>query len=423
MKGSWGGAGGKRGKVFLSTTRVVLHAALRAFSENRGLESAATLSFYGFLALMPLLLLSVFALSLIMRSSETALASLRTVAQGLFPSFSETLLRDLLALSRERAWGWASILLLVWSTTPFTGAVRSCLGRSFRLKPRRSLWLAKVADLAAGLALLGLLVFLVSGRALAEALRASGPALLSPLVSGGLALVGFLAPPAVLLLFYRVFSGVRLRWGQLLAGTLAALLLLSLVRPLFGLVLRFNPEYGYVFGSLKAVFLLVVWAYYTFAVLLFGGEVMAALQRKNALLLRGVFSAKPEQWHVPRILLEKFIRHAGGGDHLFYEGDEGREMYYVVSGEVSLQKEGRELRRMGPGDYFGEMSMILELPRTAAACVVSAHATFLSIARENFDLILRENPEIVRRILREMALRLKDTSEQMVEDDPLRPEA
>lgn len=402
----------------VAMARIVLTDAVRSFSSNRGFEAAATLAFYGILALMPMLLLLVFGLSLVMRSSETVLASLRATLQTLYPTFSDSILGDLLALAHRRAWGVLSILLLVWSTTPLTGAIRGTLEHTFRAEPRRGLWSRKAIDVIAALALLGLFAALVVGTMLLTALRSSLP-------DAGGAITFLVAAPGawlglalILLLVYRVFGGAHQRWGRLAAGALAAAALMVAIRPVFDLFLRFNPDYGYVFGSLKTVFLLAIWIYYTFAVLLFGAELTASLCHTEALLLRGAFTEQPGRWQPPGVLLLRFIRRADGGETLFREGDGGREMFYVISGEVALEKEGRALARMGPGDYFGEMSMLLELPRTATARVVSAHARLLTIPRESFDLILRENPEIVYRMLREMAERLKATSEIVAPASP-----
>ena len=68
---------------------------------------------------------------------------------------------------------------------------------------------------------------------------------------------------------------------------------------------------------------------------------------------------------------------------------------------------------LGEGGYFGEMSMLLDAPRTATAEGGPDGAELVEVARGNFDVLLRENPEIVQRLLRELADRLRRTNEQL----------
>ena len=42
------------------------------------------------------------------------------------------------------------------------------------------------------------------------------------------------------------------------------------------------------------------------------------------------------------------------------EGDLGREFFVIVDGEVSVTKDGEEIRRLGPGDFFGEIALIYD---------------------------------------------------------------
>ncbi|MCX6996723.1 MAG: cyclic nucleotide-binding domain-containing protein, partial [Kiritimatiellaeota bacterium] len=188
---------------------------------------------------------------------------------------------------------------------------------------------------------------------------------------------------------------------------------LAVMRPLFELLLRFNPSYGYAFGSLKAIFLLIIWVYYTFAALLFGAEVMAAAWRRETLVLRGLFGETGARDGVAAGLLDRFAQELPAGRVIFREGDPDGAMFYLLSGAVALTKNGQALRTMQAGEYFGEMSMLLGLPRTATATVAGAAARVVPINRGNFDTILRENPGVVKKILKEMALRLKATSEQL----------
>ena len=391
---------------------LVLREAVKAFAANNHFETAATLAYYGFLALMPLLLLVIYFLGVILQSSESIQEGMQALTENLFPAFSQNLLDDLLKLARGRTWGVVSLVLLVWSLTPLAGGMRGAYQRIFKPERPMHFLMGKLRDLGAVAALLLLLIFLVASNALyavrSAVLLPAHPLVLAAFKSGGL----FLLTVAALMLFAAVLAPVRLRLPLLLLGAAAATLPLALLRPLFELLLRFNPQYGFAFGSLKAIFLLIIWVYYTFAALLFGAEVMAAAWRRETLVLRGLFGAAAARGGMSARLLERFAQTLPAGHVLFREGDPDGSMFYILSGAVELTKGGRPLRTMQAGEYFGEMSLLLGTPRTATAASVAEATRVVPINRGNFDTILRENPGIVQTILREMAQRLKVTSEQ-----------
>jgi membrane protein len=399
---------------------LVARESLRSFGANRNLEIAATLAYYGFLSLMPLLLLVIFVLGLFLQSAD-AMASMAGLLRDFFPTFNEAILVDLQKLASTKVWGAVSVVLLVWSMTPFAGAIRSALFQIFKSDRKIHFMKAKLVDVSAVLMLLVLMVGMAAGRVYMTALNFA--AVQVPLLSQALSVVvPFVLTAGVIALFYVVFAPVRLRRGPLIAGAATTAVLLSVIRPVFGLVLQFNPNYGYAFGSLKAIFLLIVWVYYTFAVVLLGAEVMANASRKEALLLRGLFLGTLPRGGAER-LVERFVRTLADGEALFREGEEGHEMFYVASGSVTLTKgdppaspgEARRaslvLRVMNTGDYFGEMSMLTGAARTASATASAPDSRVVAISQDNFDTILRENPAIVRSILKEMAMRLQKTSE------------
>ena len=414
MKLRWSGPQAlERLRVAGASCWLVLREAGQSFSANRDMSSAATLAYYGFLALMPLLLLVIYLLGLFLQSSEAVLASVEDLAVRLFPAFNRALLEDLLAVARQRVWGLISVAVLVWSLMPFAGAIRGAVRRIFRSTQPASFWRTKLLDLAAVLTLLLLFLLMAGGKVYAS----FGPAARLITRAGGAlawgrALLPFLLAVGVLAFFYRVFAPGKIRASHLLAGALAAAVLLGVMRPVFGLILKFNPDYGYAFGSLKAIFLLLVWVYYTFAVMLFGAEVVAVIPRRDALLLRRLFAAGPEA-RASKTLLDRFVRTGMAGEVLFREGETGAEMFYVLAGSARLTRAGRELRVMRRGDYFGEMSMLLGAARTATATVTEVDTRLAVISQKNFDVILAENPGIVFDLLREMARRLEQTNQKL----------
>lgn len=386
-------------------TWLVLRESFRSFSANRGFQSAATLAYYGFLSLMPMLLLALFLLGLFVASSEQALDALAETVRSLYPDFNDAILRDVAKIAGTKAWGALSLVFLAWSMTPFAGAMRAALLAIFKTEAKLHFVRAKLRDANAVFWLMLFFLLFAASRVFFGTL---------PAWLGWLDLVDWLLPPfvtaVVLAALYRVFAPLRLPWRTLVIGGLSAALLLAVIRPVFGLVLRYNPGYGYAFGSLKAIFLLLVWVYYLFAAILLGAEIMANFHRRDSLLLRRLFTAPAGRQLDP--LTARFATGVDAGTELFREGDAGAEMFYVVSGEIELRKAGNLIKTARPGDYFGEMSLLLDAPRSATAAA-RGEARVVVIARANFETIVRENPAIVFALLQEMARRLKATTDAL----------
>lgn len=381
----------------LAMPLLVVKESVRSFAANRNLEAAATLAYYGFLSLMPLLLLAIFILGLVLRSSEQALSALNEALTGIFPTFNPSLLGELQILASRKVWGVVSVVVLVWSMTPFAAAARSAISRIFKTERRLNVVRAKLLDVSAILVLLVLFLGLVLMKVLVPGQvlnQLGGPVLPFVLTVGALMFV------------YGVFAPVRLARAEALAAAVVAAVLFAAMRPAFGLLLCYNPDFGYAFGSLKAIFLLIVWVYYTFAVLLFGAEVAANTRRREALVVRRFLLEGGVRADSRSALLDRYVRRLDAGAWLFREGDEGHDLYIVLQGAVRLSRGGQELKVARPGDYFGEMSMLLNARRSAGAEALEADTQLIAVSAGNFDLLLRENPDLVRRMLKDMAERL-----------------
>ncbi|MBZ0089867.1 MAG: cyclic nucleotide-binding domain-containing protein [Thermoanaerobaculia bacterium] len=100
------------------------------------------------------------------------------------------------------------------------------------------------------------------------------------------------------------------------------------------------------------------------------------------------------------------------GDYVFKEGDLGTEMFIVHEGKVEILKEmlgePKQLAVLEKGDFFGEMAILEDLPRTASARAIS-EVKLLHINGSTFDQMLRSNPEIAVRMMRKLSRRLRET--------------
>jgi len=107
--------------------------------------------------------------------------------------------------------------------------------------------------------------------------------------------------------------------------------------------------------------------------------------------------------------LERFGKTFPAGTVLFSEGDEGEEMYVIQSGRVQLTRNvrGRQahLATLPPGEFFGEMAIVNNQPRSATATVLE-DAHLLVIDARTFEAMVRGNSEIAMRFIKKMAGRV-----------------
>jgi membrane protein len=186
-------------------------------------------------------------------------------------------------------------------------------------------------------------------------------------------------------------------------------LLWSAMRPAFVLFLVFNHSYGTIFGGMKNLFLSIGWLYYGFVVFLIGTEIIAALHKRDVLMLRGLFletPPDPDRYHSKLMTLFGRIYQKDGV--IFREGEEGHDLFYVLEGSVAIKHGNSTLRSIGPGGYFGEMAFLTNAMRTADAMVESDSAKIVVISPENLETLLLEEPKVALGFLKEMALRLKE---------------
>jgi CRP-like cAMP-binding protein len=101
------------------------------------------------------------------------------------------------------------------------------------------------------------------------------------------------------------------------------------------------------------------------------------------------------------------------GEFVFREGDLGTEMFIILEGEVQILKklgsETRVLTRLEKGDFFGEMAVLENVPRTADAYAVR-ETRLIAINGSRFDEMIRRNPEISVRIMRKYSRRLREAN-------------
>jgi CRP-like cAMP-binding protein len=97
------------------------------------------------------------------------------------------------------------------------------------------------------------------------------------------------------------------------------------------------------------------------------------------------------------------------GKALCKEGETGQEFFVIVDGEVDVTKNGKRLARRSAGEFFGEIALLEETPRMATV-TARTPVRFFVLTRKDFRRLVRDNPGVERKVLRALARRLVEVS-------------
>jgi CRP/FNR family transcriptional regulator, cyclic AMP receptor protein len=93
------------------------------------------------------------------------------------------------------------------------------------------------------------------------------------------------------------------------------------------------------------------------------------------------------------------------GTALCREGQLGQEFFVIVDGEAAVTRRGRRLAMQRPGDFFGEIALLENIPRTATV-TASTPLRFFVLTGPSFRRLLDEAPNVERKVLRALARRV-----------------
>ena len=93
------------------------------------------------------------------------------------------------------------------------------------------------------------------------------------------------------------------------------------------------------------------------------------------------------------------------------QGEVGTGFFVIVDGTVRVVRNGELIATLGPGEFFGELSILDGQPRTAQV-VTEEPTRCLALASWDFERVLLENPQLTLGILRGLAGRLRAVTEQ-----------
>ena len=93
------------------------------------------------------------------------------------------------------------------------------------------------------------------------------------------------------------------------------------------------------------------------------------------------------------------------GKEMTRQGSRGREFFVLLEGTANVTKNGRRINTLGSGDFFGEIALVSDTPRTATVTATSP-VRALVVTDRSFRRLLEDSPSIQSKVLTALAERL-----------------
>jgi len=281
----------------LRATLDILWEARRAFSLDGCMNLSAAIAFYSILSLIPFLFILISGASLILGSSDEAFLMAINFFNHLFPQAGLLIFREVQAISqRAGVIGWVGLFSMLWTASIIFSSLEYAMGVVFRVEKKRSFIKSKLLAIAMvpAAGAIFLLSFFVTA---ATRIMANFEIPFWGIYLGGSRffefLVGYLFPYLVLAIaftaVYKIIPNTAISFRHALAGGTICAFLFESAKHFFTWYIGSYSRYSVVYGSLEAIVILVVWAFYSASILLFCAEVVSAYRRRDVTLLGKAF--------------------------------------------------------------------------------------------------------------------------------------
>jgi CRP/FNR family transcriptional regulator, cyclic AMP receptor protein len=105
------------------------------------------------------------------------------------------------------------------------------------------------------------------------------------------------------------------------------------------------------------------------------------------------------------------------GTALCTQGQIGREFFVIVDGQVDVMRNGRPVKRSGGDEFFGEIALLEDVPRTATVIAKTPVQAFV-LTSQDFSQLVKDSPSVERKVLTSLAHRLAELSNELLRLNP-----
>ncbi|MCO6148711.1 YihY/virulence factor BrkB family protein [Flavobacterium sp. NRK1] len=270
-------------KKSLKNTGKLLKDTLKGFMADKGLKLSASLSYYTMFSLAPMLLL-IISLAGAFFGKEASEGRIFAEINGLIGNEAAAQVQQIISnleLSGKTTLSViiGGITLVIGATTVF-GEIQDSINMIWRVKakPKRG-WLKLIKDrllsgsIIIGLSFLLIVSLIINGvlMTLKDVLKSYFPDLTLIVINGVNLAVSFMVITILFGVIFKVLPDAKIAWKDVKAGAFFTSLLFMLGRYIIGIYIETTAA-GSPYGAAGSIIVILLWVYYTAAILYFGAE-------------------------------------------------------------------------------------------------------------------------------------------------------
>lgn len=270
-------------KQNLKSTRSILKKTFEGFLEDRALKLSAALSYYTIFSLAPLLLLMI-SLAGLFLGRDAIQGHVFNEINGLIGNQAAAQIQDIiknmeLSGKTNIALIIGAVTLIIGATTVF-GEIQDSINLIWKIKakPKRG-WVKLLKDrllsssLIVGLGFLLIVSLMINGAlvALSDLIKRHFPEMTILLFNGINIAISFIVITILFGVIFKVLPDAKIAWKDVRMGAFFTACLFMLGRFVIGMYIE-TTSTGSAYGAAGSLIIILVWVYYTAAILYFGAE-------------------------------------------------------------------------------------------------------------------------------------------------------
>ena len=389
-------------KDFIWKSRFFLTHFSQNLNQHRFLSLCATTSFYFLFTLIPFIILIFLILSKWVSNSDIIFNELQNITSNLLPEISEKIMlqvKKFTASSKGLGWFW--FFILFWAASPLANSIRKNFLIIFNKKIKRKFYVNKFIDITILLLVIFLFFsyifiskYLVNLASLFHSLIPVSEKSVILILFSSVSLIIFVA------IFYKIMTPEKkLPQSLLLIGAAASCFVWIFLHEMFDLIMSMSQSYGIFYGSMRNLFISLIWLFLNIAGFLIGVEIIAFIFNLEIYKFRSLFLQPSKS--LLKIFFQSHIVRLQKNTVLFSYGTPSTSVYFIVDGQIKTTINGHE-RLFHNNQYFGELSVINNTKRLGEAVVVSDWAKIIKIPNLTFKKLLSEDLEFQNYILKNL---------------------